>query len=331
MKNRDYRVYIVLTVAALLWLIFLPYFYQEFISKFYYMPFLGIVAATVANTTPAAAGIVYFPILTRLHITPATAVQFSLIIQAYGMGLGTFKWFMINKKLFLLNVIPICLIGGTLGIFVSIVLFPIDNSEMLTLIFNGISFLLTQIIFFSILFNHQYPKLNVELNLLNIFILLSCSFVGGMISGWIGFGIDTIFYFILTVWFRVNPAVAIVTSISIMAAMSMAGTMLNVICHDVPISLWYSAIPGVTIAGLFLAAYLAIRLGARNVLLLFSFFLICDFFVSFWTQRTIPIHHSIKLLITYGLIAYLVVIHVKIFKKSYDEIKSSVGDFTIKK
>jgi hypothetical protein len=114
-----------------------------------------------------------------------------------------------------------------------------------------------------------------------------------------------------------------------MAAMSMEGTLLNLIYHDLPLSLWYSAIPGVTVAGLFLAAYLAMRLGARNVLLVFSFFLIADFFVSFWTQHTVPMHHTVKWLITYSLILYLLIIHIKIFKKSYEEVKASVGDFNI--
>lgn len=327
MKKKDRRPYIILAIVTGLWIIFFPYFHKDFLTKFFYMPFLGIIAATVANTTPAAAGIVYFPILTRLQVLPATAVQFSLIIQAYGMGLGTFKWFLVNRKLFLVNVIPICLLGGIIGIFVSIVLLPIENPEILTLIFNCISFLLTQIIFLSILYKHRYPKLDVDLKMINILILAGFSFLGGLISGWIGFGIDTIFYFILTVIFRINPAAAIVTSISLMAAISIAGTFLNIIFYGVPLSLWYSAIPGVTVAGLFLAAYLAIKLGAKNVLLLFTFFLSVDFFVSLWTQHTIPVSQTVRLLITYGLIVYLVVMHVKIFKQSYKEINASIGDF----
>lgn len=326
-KSKERYPYIILAIVTGLWIIFFPLFHKEFLTKFFYMPFLGVIAATVANTTPAAAGVVYFPILTRLNVLLATAVQFSLIIQAYGMGLGTFKWFLINKKLFILNVIPICLFGGTIGIFVSIVLLPIDNPELLTLIFNCISFLLTQIIFFSILLKRKYPRKTVELNPTNILILSTFSFLGGLISGWIGFGIDTMFYFILTVIFRINPAVAIVTSISLMAAMSIVGTLLNALFHGVPVSLWYSAIPGVTVAGLFIAAYLAVKLGARNVLLLFTLFLSADFFVSLWTQHTIPLSQTVRLLITYGLIAYMVVIHVKIFKAGYKEIDSSIGNF----
>ena len=327
MKNNKRLPYIIFAAASGLWIILFPYFREDFLNQFYYMPFLGIIAATVANTTPAAAGIVYFPILTHLHINPITAVQFSLIIQAYGMGLGTFRWFLVNKKLFIANVIPVCLAGGIAGVMISTVFIPIADPGHLTLIFNFIAFLFTQIIFFSILFKHKYPNLDVDLNVRNITVLSIFSFLGGLVSGWIGFGIDTIFYFILTVVFKINPAVSIVTSISLMAAVSFTGTLLNIIFNEVPLSLWYSALPGVTVAGLFLAAYLAIKIGSKNVLLLFTFLLSTDFLMTLWTQHTIPMSQTVRALIIYVLVTYLLVIHVKIFKQSYKEISSDLGEF----
>jgi len=327
-KNiKEKKPLIILAIVTVLWIIFFPCFYKEFLSKFFYMPFLGVIAATVANTTPAAAGIVYFPILTKLEVSPITVVQFTMIIQAYGMGLGTFKWYLVNKKLFIFNVIPICLFGGIFGVIISTIVFPIDNPEMLTLIFNFIAFMFTQVIFFSILYNHQYPNVDVSLNISNIGIFLFFSFIGGLISGWIGFGIDTIFYFILTLIFRVNPAIAIVTSISLMAALSVVGTIIHILFYQVPFALWYSAIPGVTIASLFLASYIAVRLGAKNVLMIFTLLLSIDFSVNIWTQQAIPISYTIKLVLTYALIIYMVVVHVKIFKQSYKEIGASLGEF----
>lgn len=324
---KEKRPLIIMMTVAVLWIIFFPYFYEEFITKFFYMPFLGVIAATVANTTPAAAGIVYFPILTKLEVSPITVVQFTMIIQAYGMGLGTFKWYLVNKKLFIFNVIPICLFGGIAGMIISTLVFPVKNPAMLTLIFNFIAFMFTQVIFFSILYKHQYPNTTILLNISNICIFLIFSFIGGLISGWIGFGIDTMFYFILTLIFKVNPAIAIVTSISLMAALSVAGTIINISVYQVPFALWYSTVPGVTIAGLFLASYLAVKLGAKNVLMLFTLLLSIDFSVTIWTQQAIPVSHSIRLILIYALIVYLVVIHVKIFKQSYKEIGASLGNF----
>jgi len=327
MKKKEICSLVILVIAACLWGFFFPFFREDFFSKFFYMPFLGVIAATVANTTPAAAGIVYFPILTRLEISPIMTVQFTMMIQAYGMGLGTFKWYLVNKRLFILNVLPICLFGGLVGVLLAMLVWPISKPEVLTLIFNFIAFMFTQVIFFSILYKRQYPSQTVELTARNIAILLFFSFIGGLITGWIGFGIDTIFYFILTLVFRVNPAIAIVTSIAIMAAMSLAGAVLHLFLYEVPLSLWYSAIPGVTLAGLFLAAFLAVKLGAKNVLLLFTLLLSIDFFLTLWTQQTIPISYTVRLVLTYALIVYLVFIHVKIFKQSYKEIGSALGNF----
>jgi len=319
--------YIISLVVGVLWLIGLVWFYQDFIQNYFFMPFLGVIAATVANTTPAAAGIVYFPILTRLSISPISAVRFNLIIQAYGMGLGTLKWYLVNKRLFIFNVIPICIFGGMIGVIFGIVVFPIAKPELLTLIFNFVAFLFTQIIFISILRKRAYPKTSITLTPRSLLLLFGFSLLGGLISGWIGFGIDTMFYFILTMVFHINPAVAIVTSISLMAAMSIFGTFLNILLYDVPLALWFSAIPGVTLAGLFLAAYFAMKLGAKNVLLLFSGLLTIDFFVTLWTQKTIPMSEGLRMFITYALVIYLCGIHVKIFKQSYKELGSSLGEF----
>ncbi len=327
MKFKVKPQYIILTVIAVAWVLAFPYFKESFLTKYSFMPLLGIVAATVANTTPAAAGIVYFPILTKLKIDPFTAFQFSLIIQAYGMSLGTFKWYKLNKKLFLSNILPVCILGGMVGASLSIIVFPLKSPEVLTLTFNTIAFIFTQVIFFSILLKFKYPNNTIDAKKATIFILFTISLIGGIISGWIGFGIDTIFYFVLTIGFKVNPAISIVTSICLMAATSIFGTILNIIFNDVPFALWYSAIPGVTIAGLFIASYIAIKIGAKNVLLLFTFFLCSDFFLTLWTQKTIPMSQALRSGLTYALVIYLLAIHVKIFKQGYNNMTRDLGEF----
>ena len=328
MKNKKNIIpLIILPTVAILWAAFFILFKNDFLNKYYFMPFLGILAATVANTTPAAAGIVYFPILTKLQIAPIMAARYNLMIQAYGMGLGTLKWYLVNKKLFLLKVIPACILGGFIGCFFSIVIFPLENPKVLQLIFSIFAFILVQFVFFSILREHKYPNNDVKLNLANFSILFFLSLIGGLISGWIGFGIDTIFYFILTIIFRINPAVSIITSISLMTGVSIFGTALNIIFKEIPLALWYSAIPGVTLAGLFIASFLALKLGTRNILLLFTLFLSLDFFLTIWQSDTIAISTIAKFIITHALVLYLLIIHIKIFRMSYTKIKENLGEF----
>lgn len=306
------RIVIAITIG-IIWIGLLPFFYDIFFSELYYMPFVGIIAATVANITPAAAGIVYFPILTQINVSPITVTQFSLMIQAYGMGLGTFRWFQMNRRLFILNILPICIVCGFAGELISMVWIPIENPELLTLFFNGVAFLFTQIIIFSLLRNKTYPNWRIELTESTIVILAMASVVGGLLCGWIGFGIDTLFYFILTIHFRIHPAIAIVTSISLMAAMSISGTIINWIYFDLPLALWFSAIPGVTLAGLFLATYIAVKIGSKNILLLFTFFLSLDFFMALWCQNFVPMGSVTKILVITPLALYMLVLHLKLF------------------
>ena len=62
---------------------------------------------------------------------------------------------------------------------------------------------------------------------------------------WIGFGVDIIFYFILTIFYRVNAAASIVTSIVLMAGVSIMGTIFNSFLFTLPVNIWFSALPGV--------------------------------------------------------------------------------------
>lgn len=326
--KKQYKIpLIILGVVSVLWLIALPFFYEVFFSKLFYMPFVGAIAAVVANITPAAAGIIYFPILTHLSVAPITVSQFNLVIQAYGMGLGTFRWFMFNRKLFILSVLPISIIGGLIGEIASMIFFPISNPELLTLIFNFISFIFTQFIFISIIRNTQYPNRHIDMTPLSYLTLFFFSIIGGLLCGWIGFGIDTIFYFVMTIIFKINPAIAIVTSISLMAVMSFSGTIINFLFHDVPIELFYSALPGVTVGGLFLAAYIAVKMGSRNILLLFTFFLSIDFFLALWTQQTLPMSETVRKIIIYALVFYMLLVHIKIFRNQSKNINASKGEF----
>lgn len=307
--------YIILAVVMVGWLAFLPLFAREFFSDLFFMPFVGALAAVVANITPAAAGIIYFPILTHLSVSPVTVAQFSMAIQAYGMGLGTLRWYQVNPRLFLPNVLVLSFVGGLFGQIISLVFFPIQNPEMLSLVFNVISFIFIQIIFFSLITNSKYPNTTFVINPSNGTVMFLVSVIGGLLCGWIGFGIDTIFYFVLTLVYRLNPAIAIVTSIALMAAMSITGTLLNAVFYDVPITLWYSALPGVTLGGLFMATYIAVKMGPRNILLLFTFFLSADFFVTLWTQQTVPMTETVRKIIIYVLVFYLLLIHVRIIRK----------------
>ena len=311
--------YIILLAVAILWGLLTPKFWPELSEKYFFMPILGVLAATVANTTPVAAGIVYFPILTFLKISPLEAVLYTMMIQSYGMGIGAIRWFIEDKRLFLWKVLPICLLFGAAGAFSSTIIFPLTNPGILKNAFNIISFILVSAIFYSVIKKHRYPKTSVAFNRKNIIILIISAYVGGVFAGWLGFGIDTVFYFVLTLVFRIQPAIAIVTSIALMTGISIFGTGMHYIIHPefLPWGIWYSALPGVTLGGIFLAAYLTTEVTMKKFFIIFLFFLLAEFGVITLTQITLTLRYVIQFIIINTLVLYLVYIHIRLFRQSY--------------
>lgn len=318
-KHNKLSLYIILITVVILWGFLTPKFWPDLSQKYFFMPILGVLAATVANTTPVAAGLVYFPILTYLKISPLEAVLYTMMIQSYGMGIGAIRWFIEDRRLFLWKVLPICLLFGAAGAFSSIMIFPLDNPGVLKNAFNIISFILVSAIFYSVIKKHRYPKTSVALTKKNIILLIISAYVGGVFTGWLGFGVDTVFYFLLTLVFRVQPAIAIVTSIALMTGMSIFGTGLHYILHPdvLPWGIWYSALPGVTLGGIFLAAYLTTEVTMKKFFLIFIFFLIAEFGVISITQITLTVRYIIQFVIINALVLYLVYIHIRLFRQSY--------------
>lgn len=310
---------VLLIIAAVIWLSMAPFYGAELLSSYYYMPILGVLAATVANTTPVAAGLVYFPVLTLLDISPIEAIIYTMMIQTYGMGLGTIRWFIEDKRLFMWNVIRLSLIFGSIGAFLGINVITIENPGSLKMVFNIASFILVSVIFYSVIRKHRYPKRHIDMNWRNSTIIAIFSLAGGIFAGWLGFGVDTIFYFLLTLGFRVQPAIAIVSSIALMTGVSAFGTLTHAIINteSMPVAIWFSALPGVTFGGIFLASYLVTRVSMKAFVEIFVFFLIAEFCVISAAPIEFNWGYVIQFAIVNALVLYLVYIHIRLFRQSY--------------
>ncbi len=318
-QNGRKTVTALIITGAVIWLVLLPFYGGELIHQYYYMPILGIMAATVANTTPVAAGIVYFPVLTLLNITPIEAIIYTMMIQTYGMGLGTVRWFIEDRRLFLWKVLKISVFWGSLGAYLGINVLTIDNPASLKMTFNIASIILVSIIFYSVIRKHRYPNTDIRMTLRNKIILSVFSLAGGIFAGWLGFGVDTIFYFLLTLGFRIQPAIAIVSSIALMTGVSAFGTITHAIIHTehMPVAIWFSALPGVTLGGIFLASYLVTRVTMKAFLEIFIVFMVAEFCVISAAPVEFSWGYIIQFAIVNALVLYLVYIHIRLFRQSY--------------
>ena len=318
--NKKYLPAYILSAVILFWLACLPIFYADFVSRYFFMPFLGIVAATVANVTPTAAGIVYFPVMTRIHMDATQVVIYTLMIQSFGMSLGTIKWFLVDRKLFLKNVLVVCLIGGSIGIALAIFFFPLRDPHRIKTAFDYFSYVITILVLIRVIIQKGQGIIDFKFDVYSFTVLFTCSIFGGMISGWIGFGVDTIFYFVLTIFYRINAAAAIVTSIVLMAGVSIVGTILNSILFDLPINIWFSALPGVAIGGLFVATFLAVRARFWKVVVFFLYFFGVQIFLGYVYERDQLVAYLLGLLKINVIIAYLVIMDVIIFNATYKKL-----------
>jgi uncharacterized protein len=315
--NKKYLPFYIFFAVIVFWIICLPIFYDDFVSQYFFMPFLGVVAATVANVTPTAAGIVYFPVMTRIHMDPTQVVMYTLMIQSFGMSLGSIKWFIVDRKLFLKNVLVVCLIGGFIGIALAIFFFPIRDPQRIKTIFDYFSYVIVVLVLLRVLLQKGQGITEFKFDIYSFIILFSFSVFGGLVSGWIGFGVDIIFYFILTIFYRINAAAAIVTSIVLMAGVSIAGTFFNYLLFDLPKNIWFSALPGVAIGGLFVATFLAVRARWWKVLLFFLYFFIVQIFLGYVYEREQLAAYLFSLLKINLIIAYLVIMDVIVFNVTY--------------
>ncbi len=306
--------------VLLFWLGCLPVFYADFVSQYFFIPFLGVVAATVANVTPTAAGIVYFPVMTRIHMDPAQVVLYTLMIQSFGMSLGSIKWFIFDRKLFLKNVLVVSLIGGSIGIALAIFFFPVRDPQRIKTIFDYFSYLIVVLVLIRVLLQKDRGIVDFKLDFFSFAVLFAFSVFGGMVSGWIGFGVDIIFYFILTIFYRINAAAAIVTSILLMAGVSIVGTVLNSFLFTLPINIWFSALPGVAIGGLFVATFLAVRARLWKVILFFLYFFVVQIFLGYVYEREQLAAYLLSLLKINVIIAYLVIMDVIVFNVTYKKL-----------
>jgi uncharacterized membrane protein YfcA len=114
----------------------------------WFMPFLGIAAATIAMSTPAGGGIVFFPTMVMLGVPPMEAVAFSVGAQSVGMGIfGTFNWVKRDRAAILFPVVIATVLIGSAVCLLALLVFPVAKAEPLQLTFSFFGVCLATYIF----------------------------------------------------------------------------------------------------------------------------------------------------------------------------------------
>ena len=237
----------------------------------------------VAGGTSMGGGAVAFPVLTKLLQIPAhDTMIFSLAIQSVGMGAATLTIISMGLRVEW-RVIRWASIGSLLGIFWgTIFLAPILPSDVTKMSFTMmVSSFGVVLLIFQKQFQQGYQAMpqwsNQERS-----ILLGVGFLGGIMSGLVGTGVDIFTFSVMVLLFRICETVSTPTSVILMAINAQIGFALHYfIINDFidPVrEYWLAAVP-VVVVGAPVGAVLCSVLKPKTIMKILLG-LICTEFVS---------------------------------------------------
>jgi len=274
MRELKIQVAIALITWAI-WLSFLGLQGLEIIKEHVTIALTMLLGSFVAGSTSVGGGAVAFPIFTKvLHIDSATALIFSLAIQSVGMTAASIMIF--------LTKIPICwrtirysIIAGGLGLLTSFFFIRLHiPSADIKYIFSCFSFLVALGLIWTRLNYEKIPHTHKP-QPGKLALMVSC-FIGGVLSGIIGTGIDFILFTMMIFIWRYDFKKAIATSVVVMALNALIGfTAILANTHYFEgnvVSYWLAAVP-IVVVGAPLGA-IACRYIHKHIMMYFLLVLI---------------------------------------------------------
>lgn len=228
-----------------------------------------IFGSMIAGGTSLGGGAVAFPVFTKLlYISPHDARIFSLAIQSVGMSAATIAICCTRIRVEW-RIILWASLGGFLGIFIGAgFLAPILPAPVLKMVFTAI---LTSFAVTLFTLNQGIRTCHLTLPIWTIkeqSVTVIAGFLGGIMSGLVGNGIDIFTFSVMVLLFRLSEKVATPTSVILMAINAIAGFALQVfIFNDFPHTVqnyWLASIP-VVVVGAPLGAMFCSRLHRQTI------------------------------------------------------------------
>jgi len=232
---------------------------------------IGILAATVANSTGAGGGIIFLPVFTLLGLSVTESLATSLAIQCFGMTAGGLSWLRHLKKGAIVDAQSkgfrlILLVGAStslVGLRIAQELFP-NPDWNIEWFFSLFSLVVGFAIFVRTLNGGEGNRGRDDVIRLGEWGGLALSgLIGGAITAWLSIGVgEVLAIYLLALRFRVNLAVAVAVCVTSITAI--AGVPFYIGKSAIVLEVLVFAAPGALIGGT-LARRLAIYLGARRL------------------------------------------------------------------
>lgn len=190
-----------------------------------FMTITMLFGSFMAGATSEGGGAIAFPVMTLLFdIQPHVARDFSLMIQSVGMSAAALTIFVLGIPVEYRALIFSGL-GGIVGIITGLKLL----APLFPAAFTKTFFLSLWLSFAVALYwinrdaNRQVFTRIKPFNHTHAVILFLVGFIGGIVSGLTGTGLDILTFAVLTLMFAINEKVATPTSVILMAGNSLVG------------------------------------------------------------------------------------------------------------
>ena len=150
---------------------------------------IGVIGATIANTTGAGGGVIFIPFFAFIGLPNVSAVATSIGIQCFGMTAGSISWLRNHPENRLKNICYalFCSLVALIGMYIAMLL---ENTKFnqLNLLFGLLS--ISVAIAYFYLMNSKKSNLNaINSNIKLKPIIFLASFIGGIFTYYISIGV----------------------------------------------------------------------------------------------------------------------------------------------
>ncbi|WP_052691812.1 sulfite exporter TauE/SafE family protein [Teredinibacter purpureus] len=295
------------------------------VQEYWQVSLTMVFGSFIAGATSEGGGAIAFPVFTKiLNVSPSDAKLFSLAIQSVGMTAASILIVLLGTKV-QWNIIVRVSVGGAVGIafglfYVAHIFSPVVIKILFTVLVT--SFAVTLYILNSKPYGrHSTVNFIDRKSLLSLYFV---GFLGGIVSGLVGNGIDIISFSFIVLYLKLDEKIATPTSVILMAINALIGVVFIHLFGDgvgeTVYNYWLSAVP-IVVIGAPLGAYLCSRLD-RDRIVMFLLALIAIEFVT--TVLIIPF--TVNLVII-GFIA--LALNISIFYALFSDKKYLVGKHSI--
>ncbi|OZG72763.1 hypothetical protein BTA51_14675 [Hahella sp. CCB-MM4] len=193
--------------------------------------FLGVIAATIANTTGVGGGIVFVPAFTLFQVDPIIALGTSFAIQSFGMSSGAVNWIarleathgldnpLRKYRSWISWGIMISCTSTALGQYI----IP-PSPHILHLVFSGFSLTISGLLFWTISRPRKTRSTDLKYTAPSAVSGVILCILGGFITSWLSIGIGEIVAFYL-IFQGVNARHAIAVAVIFSAANALVGSV----------------------------------------------------------------------------------------------------------